>query len=244
MSIVRAPCESIRMEVRNTSKRQYTSNQWPPRINRRPMLGKFTLVTPFFIFNTKGERKKMQNLKILVVDDDPVTLTLLQKRLKKEDYEVETAIDGVSAIELVDTNYYDVILTDLMMPGGVDGIGVLEAAKKINIKTEVIIITAHGSVDNAIKAMKKGAADYLQKPVNLDEVLLRMEKIRSMKMLLKNANDLRDAMDITEKTSAETIQNLELALSEMEKLFTKVKTILAMEDVPAKERIALALEKL
>lgn len=193
---------------------------------------------------TKGERKKMQNLKILVVDDDPVTLTLLQKRLKKEDYEVETAIDGVSAIELVDTNYYDVILTDLMMPGGVDGIGVLEAAKKINIKTEVILITAHGSVDNAIKAMKKGAADYLQKPVNLDEVLLRMEKIRSMKMLLKNANDLRDAMDITEKTSAETIQNLELALSEMEKLFTKVKTILAMEDVPAKERIALALEKL
>ena len=193
---------------------------------------------------TKGERKKMQNLKILVVDDDPVTLTLLQKRLKKEDYEVETAIDGVSAIELVDTNYYDVILTDLMMPGGVDGIGVLEAAKKINIKTEVILITAHGSVDNAIKAMKKGAADYLQKPVNLDEVLLRMEKIRSMKMLLKNANDLRDAMDITEKTSAETIQNLDLALSEMEKLFTKVKTILAMEDVPAKERIALALEKL
>jgi DNA-binding response OmpR family regulator len=92
--------------------------------------------------------------------------------------------------------------------------------------------------------MKKGGADYLQKPVNLDEVLLRMEKIRSMKMLLKNANDLRDAMDITEKTSAETIQNLELALSEMEKLFTKVKTILAMEDVPAKERIALALEKL
>jgi len=186
----------------------------------------------------------MQNLKILVVDDDPVTLTLLQKRLKKEDYEVETAIDGVSAIELINANYYDVILTDLMMPGGVDGIGVLEAAKKINIKTEVILITAHGSVDNAIKAMKKGAADYLQKPVNLDEVLLRMEKIRSMKMLLKNANDLRDAMDITEQTSAETIQNLELALSEMEKLFTKVKTILAMEDVPAKERIALALEKL
>jgi DNA-binding NtrC family response regulator len=185
----------------------------------------------------------MQNLKILVVDDDPVTLTLLQKRLKKENYEVETAIDGVSAIDLISVNYYDVILTDLMMPGGVDGIGVLEAAKKINIKTEVILITAHGSVDNAIKAMKKGAVDYLQKPVNLDEVLLRMEKIRSMKMLLKNANDLRDAMDITEQTSAETIQNLELALSEMKKLHIKVKTILLMEDVPAKERIALALEK-
>jgi two-component system OmpR family response regulator len=186
----------------------------------------------------------MQNLKILVVDDDPVTLTLLQKRLVKEAFEVETANDGVSATELINTNYYDVILTDLMMPGGVDGIGVLEAAKNKNIKIEVILITAHASLNNAIEAMKKGATDYLQKPVNMDEVLFRMEKIRSMKILLKNANDLRDAMDVTEQTSAETIQNLELAVSKMEKQLAKVKAILSMDDVPAKERIALALEKI
>ena len=184
----------------------------------------------------------MQNLKILVVDDDPVTLTLLQKRLLKEAFEVETAKDGVSAIELINTHYYDVILTDLMMPGGVDGIGVLEAAKHKNLKIEVILITAHASLNNAIEAMKKGATDYLQKPVNLDEVLFRMEKIRYMKMLLKNANDLRDAMDVTEHTSAETIQNLELTVSKMEKQLAKVKAILSMDDVPAKERIALALE--
>jgi two-component system OmpR family response regulator len=186
----------------------------------------------------------MQNLKILVVDDDPVTLALLQKRLVKEAFEVETANDGVSATELINTNYYDVILTDLMMPGGVDGIGVLEAAKNKNIKIEVILITAHASLNNAIEAMKKGATDYLQKPVNMDEVLFRMEKIRSMKMLLKNANDLRDAMDVTEQTSAETIQNLELVVSNMEKQLAKVKAILSMDDVPAKERIALALEKI
>ncbi|MGD9211135.1 MAG: response regulator, partial [Desulfobacteraceae bacterium] len=160
----------------------------------------------------------MQNLKILVVDDDPVTLTLLQKRLTKEAFEVETAVNGVSATDKINSSFYDVILTDLMMPGGVDGIGVLEAAKKKNIKTEVILITAHASVNNAIEAMKKGATDYLQKPVNLDEVLLRMEKIRSMKMLLKNANDLRHAMEVTEETSAQTIQTLELTVSEMEKL--------------------------
>lgn len=186
----------------------------------------------------------MQNLKILVVDDDPVTLTLLQKRLAKEAFEVETANDGVSATELINTNYYDVILTDLMMPGGVDGIGVLETAKNKNIKTEVILITAHASLNNAIEAIKKGATDYLQKPVNMDEVLFRMEKIRGMKMLLKNASDLRDAMDVTEQTSAETIQNLELVVSKMEKQLAKVKAILSMDDVPAKERIALALEKI
>lgn len=186
----------------------------------------------------------MQNLKILVVDDDPVTLTLLHKRLAKEAYEVQTAPDGISAVEKISANYYDVILTDLMMPGGVDGIGVLEAAKKKNIKSEVILITAHASVNNAIEAMKKGASDYLQKPVNLDEVLLRMEKIRSMKMLLKNANDLRDAMEVTEQTSAQTIQTLELAVAEMEKSISEVRAILSMADVPAKERIALALEKI
>ena len=118
----------------------------------------------------------MQTLKILVVDDDPVTLSLLYKRLVKEAYEVETADNGIGATQKISTNYYDVILTDLMMPGGVDGIGVLEAAKKKNIKTEVILITAHASVNNAIESMKKGATDYLQKPVNLDEVLLRTRK--------------------------------------------------------------------
>ena len=73
----------------------------------------------------------MQALKLLIVDDDPVTRSLLLKRLTKGEgeYEVETAEDGVAAVRLIARNYYDVVLTDLMMPGGVDGIGVLESAK-------------------------------------------------------------------------------------------------------------------
>lgn len=186
----------------------------------------------------------MKNLKILVVDDDPVTLTLLEKRLKKEAYEVETAVDGVSANEKIDSTYYDIILTDLVMPGGIDGIGVLEKAKEKNIKIDVILITAHASVNNAIEAMKKGATDYLQKPINVDEVLLRIEKIRSMKMLLKNASDLRDAMEVTEHNSAQTIQDLELAVAELERQIAHAKKILSMNDVPAKERIALVLDQI
>ncbi|MDA8137396.1 MAG: response regulator, partial [Desulfobacteraceae bacterium] len=91
----------------------------------------------------------MQALKILVVDDDPVTRTLLAKRLSKEEYQVDTAQSGVDAVRSIADNYYDVVLTDLMMPGGVDGIGVLETAKEHNLKTEVMLITAHGSIDNA-----------------------------------------------------------------------------------------------
>jgi DNA-binding NtrC family response regulator len=186
----------------------------------------------------------MHTLKILVVDDDPVTRSLLQKRLTKESYEIDLAEDGVQALDLISEHYYDLVLTDLMMPGGVDGIGVLEATKKRNLKTEVILITANATVDNAIEAMKKGASDYLQKPINFDELLLRLQKIRNVKSLLKNASDLREAMDVTERNSAETIQSLELAVSDLESRLAVVQQELSRDDLDAEERIRKALAML
>jgi two-component system OmpR family response regulator len=183
----------------------------------------------------------MQSLKILIVDDDPVTRSLLSKRLSKGEYEVESAENGIEAVRMIANNYYDVVLTDLMMPGGVDGIGVLETAKEKNLKIEVILITAHGSIDNAIVAMKKGAVDYLQKPINFDELFLRLEKIQNLKHLMKNASDLREAMEVTEQTSGETIQNLEMTVAELENRLNQIKTILGQESLPAEERIRMAL---
>lgn len=183
----------------------------------------------------------MQALKILVVDDDPVTRTLLLKRLSKADYEVELADSGVEAMRMIANKYYDVILTDLMMPGGVDGIGVLETAKEYNVKTEVILITAHGTIDNAIVAMKKGAIDYLKKPINFDELQLRLSKIQNLKHLMKNASDLRVAMETTEQVSSETIQHLELTVAELEERMASIRTILERTDLPSDERINMAL---
>ncbi len=185
----------------------------------------------------------MNNLNILVVDDDPVTRTLLKKRLVKEDYTVETANDGVQAIDKISSSHYDAILTDLMMPGGVDGIGVLEATKQTSTKTEVILITAHASVDNAIEAMKKGAVDYLQKPINFDELLLRLDKIRNLKMLVKNASDLREAMDVTEQASGETIQDLEIRVFELQTIIEEIRAILADDTIGVHEKIESAIEK-
>ena len=186
----------------------------------------------------------MTSLKILVVDDDPVTRTLLSKRLIHEEYVVETAENGMVAIEKMAQQFFDVVLTDLVMPGGVDGIGVLEEAKRINIKSEVVLITAHASVDNAIEAMKKGAADYLQKPINFDELFLRLDKIRNLKMLVKNASDLREAMDVTEKTSAETIQDLEIMVAELNGRLTSASGALLQPEVDPETRIRLALNHL
>ena len=184
----------------------------------------------------------MQSIKILVVDDDAVTRSLLLKRLSKAEYVVETAESGVEAAHKVKHHHYDVVLTDLMMPGGIDGIGVLEAAKENNLKTEVILITAHGSIDNAIMAMKKGAIDYLQKPINFDELVLRLDKIKNLKHLLKNASDLRVAMEITEQTSGETIQNLEMAVAERDERILTIQSILERAELPAEQRIKMALD--
>ena len=185
----------------------------------------------------------MQSLKILVVDDDPVTRNLLMKRLVRAEYEVEMAENGIEAVRMISAKHYDVVLTDLMMPGGVDGIGVLESAKENSLKTEVVLITAHGSIDNAIVAMKKGAVDYLEKPINFDELFIRLEKIQHIKHLMKNANDLREAMDVTEQASSETIQTLELRVAELEENFSQIQAILSRQDLAAEERIQLALHK-
>ncbi|MDA8140094.1 MAG: response regulator, partial [Desulfobacteraceae bacterium] len=127
------------------------------------------------------------------------------------------------------------------MPGGVDGIGVLETAKEHNLKTEVMLITAHGSIDNAIIAMKKGAYDYLQKPINFDELILRLAKIQNLKHLMKNASDLRLAMETTEQVSSETIQNLEMTVAALEERISNIRTILQRAGVSAEERISMAL---
>ena len=184
----------------------------------------------------------MNSLSILVVDDDPVTRNLLQKRLVKENYEIELAEDGVEAVRQLQKKRYDVVLTDLKMPGGVDGIGVLETAKEADLKTEVILITAHASVGNAIEAMKKGAGDYLEKPINFDELLMRLQKVRNTKALVKNAIDLREAMNVTEQTSAETIQHLEMLSAECLQRQERIQAILEDENISPADKVRQALE--
>jgi len=185
----------------------------------------------------------MNSLKILVVDDDPATRLLLKKWLEKEDFDVETAVNGTEAVGLIAEHYYDVVLTDLMMPGGVDGIGVLEAAVETHCgRTEVILITAFASVENAVEAMRKGAADYLQKPINHDELMFRLGKISSMKALIKNAGDLREAMDVTESNAAQTIQDLEMRVSRLDNKIAEIRHLLSNNEIDTSTRVSIALE--
>ena len=184
----------------------------------------------------------MEILKVLIVEDDPVTRKLLEKKLVNEGYEVEYANNGSKAIDLLSEKIYDVVLTDLMLPGNIDGIGVLEFSKSKREKTEVILITAYASVESAVETMKKGAADYLTKPINIDELLIRLAKISAMKSLAKNADELREAMDVTEKNASETIHELEFMISDLQNAFSNIKGVLADEAINEHQRIEKALD--
>jgi len=186
----------------------------------------------------------MQKMSILVADDDPVIRRLFEKRLSDEGYEVTIAIDGIEAARLLDKTSFDVIITDLVMPGDIGGIELLNLAKEKNLDIEVIVITAHSSVNTAVAAMKKGAIDYLEKPINFDELFLRLEKIAEVKALMKNAGDLREAMDVTENSAAHTIQNLEMINASQQDMLDQLEQILDNLDQDADHRIEQAIQLL
>jgi DNA-binding NtrC family response regulator len=184
----------------------------------------------------------MNDLKILVVDDDPVIRRLLEQRLMKENYEVLLAEDGYVGNEILKKTHIDVVLTDLMMPGDIGGIEVLEFAKNLERNIEVILITAHSSVDTAVEAMKKGASDYLEKPINFTELFLRLEKISTMRSIVRNAEDLRQAMDVTESTAAYTIQNLEMIVSTLQGKLDALEVALTATHADDESKVAGAMD--
>ncbi len=184
----------------------------------------------------------MQNLSILVVDDDPVIRRLLEQRLSKENYTVDVAKDGYVAEKLLEQQFYNIVLTDLMMPGEIGGIEVLEIAKNLNHKTEVVLITAHSSVDTAVEAMKKGANDYLEKPINFDELFLRLEKIANMQSILESAKDLQEEINTTENQASTTIQNLEIMASNLQKSLDLIENVLRNEEINSDEKINQAID--
>lgn len=186
----------------------------------------------------------MKRLSILVVDDDPVIRRLLEERLTREDHSVIVAEDGYQASDLLKKERFDAVLTDLVMPGDIGGIEVLELTKELYPDTEVVLITAHSSVDTAVSAMKKGAADYLEKPINFEELVVRMEKISNMKSILRSARDIGQALTVTETEAAATIQNLEMRVTRLQFILDQVESILGNEYESEDYRIERAMKLL
>lgn len=123
----------------------------------------------------------MDNLKILVIDDQKTILDYLKERLENEGSEVVTIDGGYKALDYISKKYFDVVITDLMLPGNVDGIHILEAVKEKNNETAVIIMTGYGTIDSAKNAIKKGATEYLCKPLDFSQLLICLNKVSNAK---------------------------------------------------------------
>jgi DNA-binding NtrC family response regulator len=120
--------------------------------------------------------------KILVIDDNPDILKLIVDILKSNDYEVTAAPGGEAGIRELESDNYAMVLTDLIMPD-VSGMEVLEHLIAKSPKTMCIILTGHGSIKSSVEAIKKGAFDYITKPVSASDILLSVEKAFKFKSL-------------------------------------------------------------
>ena len=129
--------------------------------------------------------------KILVVDDEEIIRESLSYVLKKEGYVVEEAVNGKEAYSKIKEETFDLVISDLEMPV-MKGTELLEEVKKLNIKTSVIVITAFGSLDTAIKALRSGASDYILKPVEFDELLVKIRRLFEAKDILLENRLLRN----------------------------------------------------
>ena len=114
--------------------------------------------------------------RILVVDDESRMASLIQRELEDRGHGAATAGDGPAALEEIERGNFDLVVTDLRMPG-MDGLELLSAIKAKEPQIEVILMTAYASAQTAVRAMKDGAFDYLIKPFEMDELAIMVERI-------------------------------------------------------------------
>ncbi|HXU73498.1 MAG TPA: sigma-54 dependent transcriptional regulator [Polyangia bacterium] len=131
--------------------------------------------------------------RILIVDDEANARTALAELLRDEGYSVEMAADGFKALPKLEEFAPDVVVTDLKMPG-LTGLELMEKVRERDPECVVIVMTAFGAVESAVQAMRQGAADYLTKPVNLDELSLVLTRELERKRLRSEAGQLRERL--------------------------------------------------
>jgi len=157
--------------------------------------------------------------KLLLIDDDPSVLDVTNEILKINGYQIETASNGRSGIKMLEDNYFDLVLTDLKMPE-TSGMDVLDHILDKSPETQCIIITGYGTIKNSVDAIKKGAFDYITKPITSDELLVVVEKALKFKSLEKENIRLRKAL--REKYRSNNIIGTSRAIQEVYTIIEKV----------------------
>ncbi len=187
----------------------------------------------------------MNKGRILIVDDEASARGALTEILTEEGFTVRAAADGFKALAVAGELAPHVVLTDVKMPG-LDGLGLLRELRERHPETAVILMTAFGAVDAAVRAMREGAADYLTKPLNSDELLVVVERCLEQARLLEETGRLRKRL--SERYSFDNIVGRS---PEMQQLFktvaqvapTKATVLVTGESGTGKELVAAALHQ-
>ncbi|TAN42260.1 MAG: sigma-54-dependent Fis family transcriptional regulator [Nitrospirae bacterium] len=137
-------------------------------------------------------------LKILVAEDEAITLKHIVYSLRKEGHTVTGVGSGTEAAELISEGSFDIVITDIKMPG-LDGLSLLALIKERVPETDVVMITGFGSIESAVEAMKKGAAEYITKPFNLDELILKISRLEEKKRLEKENRAFKISLGLDQK---------------------------------------------
>lgn len=183
---------------------------------------------------------------ILVVDDDAVAAELLAEILEKEGYRVHIVTQGADAIRMSETTSFDVVITDLKMPN-ISGIEVLRTFNRVNPQTIIIVITAFGSFETAIEAIRNGAYDYISKPFKIEEIKRKVRLAIEQKHLLLNKEHEESLQEeLTNKFSCEAIIGNSPKMIDVYKMVAKVAgsnvtVLLQGESGTGKELIAKAI---
>jgi two-component system response regulator PilR (NtrC family) len=183
---------------------------------------------------------------ILVADDEPGVRESLAEVLRDAGYTVRTAADGAAALAALDEQEFSVVVTDLRMPGA-DGLSVLRRAHDVSPQTVVLVMTAHGSVETAVEALRVGAADYLLKPVVFEDMLAKVERALEHRQVAWQAQMLRRQVDA--HYDVEGLVGTSAAMREVHELIKKVAptqstVLITGESGTGKEVVARAIHAL
>lgn len=168
-------------------------------------------------------RRPAVPLRVLLVDDEEIIRVTLAEDLKDVGHRVSAFADGKSALKALDEQAFDVVISDLRMPGA-DGMAVLQAARERHSETEVVLITAHGSVENAVEAMRQGAYHYVVKPFLNDEILILLSQVARLKELERKNRALSEDLGLMEG-----FENVIGSSLPMRKVLEVVRTVAATE---------------
>lgn len=180
---------------------------------------------------------------ILIVDDEKNTREGLKKGLEHNRYNILLAEDGKSALELFSTERIDLMLADLKMPG-MDGLQLMEKVKEISPDTLTVILTAYGTIETAVQAMKQGAYDFITKPINLDEVDILVRRALSTKRMEQENISLHRRLEKRygfENIIANTTQMKQIFETIRQVAPTKATVLITGESGTGKELIANAI---